>query len=237
MTIKKIIKNLTGSTYQIINRDIANNSSYDIDQSFWLELSNDTSIHDLISAGTLVMNDGSIDLPESVGVAHAESITGVVKHHGDITLLSSIGENAPAVVKISNAVVGFEMEINDEIYGQSRVDNYAGGDVKIQIHMAINNTVADRWIQFEVSYWTTNGLNDKNADIVTDTLIMGPIEVPTTAYRIFETSVSVPSSAFSSNEKYIFIGIKRVVATGKTAPANNPTIFRYCKEYYEKPEA
>jgi len=69
---------------------------------------------------------------------------------------------------------------------------------------------------------------------VLDTLIMGPFEVPTAPWQVFEATVSVPASAMENGEKYLFIGVKRVTATGKTAPTNHPNVLRYCKKYWER---
>ena len=72
---------------------------------------------------------------------------------------------------------------------------------------------------------------------VNGTLQMGATEVPSTPWRVFEAIVTVPSSAFDNGEKYIYIGIKRVTAIGKTSPTNHPNILRYCKRYWEKLES
>lgn len=233
MAQKKIITNNSGSTQQILNRDIPNTQSYDIPPHLWFELSSDETIHSLILSEDYVVNDGSQDLEPDVGHAHVQSINGVVRNHSDITLLPAVTVKAPEVVRISDATIGFNMMVGEEIFGQSRLNNYAGNSVEIQLHMAIDNSIADRWIQFNVHYITTNGINDKSMNSVNGTLQMGPIEVPTTPWRIFEAVVTIPHTAFENGEKYIYIGIERVTATGKTAPTNHPAILRYCKRYWE----
>lgn len=232
----KIIRNESGSTKQILNRDIADGSSYEIPTHLWLELSRDPDIESFIISGDYIVNDGVDDLISSVGLVHVQNIAGVDREHSDITLLPAITLNAPEVVSISAASIGFSMIIGDEIYGQSRIDNYVGDVVSVQLHLCIDNNLSDRWIQFNLNYITTNGYNDKNMNTLTGTLQIGPIEVPTTPWRIFEVEANVPSSDFANGEHYLFIGIERVTATGKTAPTNNPAILRYCKEYWKKLE-
>lgn len=202
-------------------------------------LASDNSISELtplINSGDIIINNGSEDLPAQVGINHISSVQGVIYEHGDITLLPAVTVNAPEVMKISDAVIGNCLEVGEEIFGQTRVDLWAGGDVSFQLHCCINNTDLDKWVQFDVSYFTTNGINDKQANAIPSVLTTDAFEVPSTAYRVFEISVDIPSSAFANGEKYLFVGVKRITATGKDAPTNHPVILRYCKQYYKKLE-
>lgn len=236
MAQTKIIKNQSGLTKQILNKDVEDGSEYNVPSNLWLELAEDIVISDLVDSEDFVVNDGSMDLPANVGHSHIKTIPGVIRDHSDITLLPAVTQNAPEVMRISDACIVFCMGLNDEIFGQSRFNNYAGGDLEIQLHMAIDNSDSDRWVQFEISYITTNGFNDHQMSSALNTLVMGPIEVPTTPWRIFESVVTIPESDLSNGEHYIYIGIKRVSATGKTAPSNAPGILRYCKRYWQKVE-
>lgn len=236
MSHKRIIKNLSGVTKQILNRDVPHNSEYDVPPHFWSELAIETEIQSFLNSGDYVLNNGTEDMPSSVAIYSVTSLGGVVRNHSDITLLPAVTENAPEVCRISGASIGFCMSQGDEIFGQTRLNNYAGGDVEVQLHICIDNSTADRWIQFDVHYITTNGFNDKAMNSVNGTLEMLE-EVPTTPWRIFESVVTIPASAFANGEKYIYIGIERVEATGKTAPTNHPNILRYCKRYWEALES
>lgn len=233
MAKKKIIKNLTGGVYQIVNRDIADNTSYDIEPNLWLELAHDSAIASLVLSGDLSVNDGTDDLDPEVGVAHITNIQGVEKSHTDVTLLPAVGENAPNFVVVNGLAAGHQMGVNDTIYGQSRADNRAGGNIGLQLHCVIDNSTADRWIQFEVKVKTTSGNMDKTLVTADETIVIGPIEVPTTPFMIFEVHEDIPSSYFSNDEKYFLFEVKRVTATGKTAPTNDVIVWRYCKEYYK----
>lgn len=233
MPKKKIITNLTGDVYQIVNRDIANTASYDIEPNLWLELAHDSEIASLVLSGDLTVNDGTDDLVSEVGVAHVTNIQGVEKSHTDVTLLPAVGENAPSFVVINGLAAGHQMEINDTIYGQSRTDNIAGGNISLQLHCVIDNSITDRWIQFEVKIKTTTGNLDKTLVTPDETIVIGPIEVPSTPFMIFEVQGDIPSSYFDNEEKYFLFEVKRVTATGKTAPTNNVIVWRYCKEYYK----
>lgn len=228
---------MTGAPYQILNRNVESEDTYEVKQHLWLELANSLELHALLESGDLVMNDGSEDLAPKVGKSHAESINGVVRNHSDITLLPAVTANAPEVVKISNASIGFKLSEGDEIFGQSRINNYAGGDVEVQLHLAVDNDVADRWVQYEVHYIVTNGRNDKSMNSVNGVLQLGPTQVPTVPWRIFEGAATIPSSEFDNGEVYLFMGIQRVAAVGKTEPTNDPAILRYCKRYWEKLES
>lgn len=236
MSNKRIIKNVSGVTKQILNRDVPNNSEYDIPPHFWSEAAIDDEIKSLILSGDYILNNGTQDMPVDVAIYSITSLGGVVRNHSDITLLPAVTENAPEVCRISDASIAFCMNQGDEIFGQTRINNYAGGDVEVQLHMCIDNSIADRWIQFDVHYITTNGVDDKNMNSIDGTLEMLE-EVPTTPWRIFETVVTIPASAFANGEKYIYIGIERVEAVGKTSPTNNPNILRYCKRYWEALES
>lgn len=66
--LTKIIKNVSGETRQILKRDVANNSQYDIPSHLWLELADDTAIHDYITSGDYIVNNGTSDLSASDGV-------------------------------------------------------------------------------------------------------------------------------------------------------------------------
>lgn len=70
MNVKKIIKNISGNSYQILNRQIDNNSSYDIPTHLWLELADDISISDAVSSSLLIVNDGIIDLSIEQALVH-----------------------------------------------------------------------------------------------------------------------------------------------------------------------
>ena len=236
MSQKKIVINNTGGIYQIINRDVEHGSSYDVPPALWFEASNNIALHSLISSGDMIVNDGFVNLPITVALQHIKSIDGVFFEHADITLLPIATENAPELVKLSNASIGFKMDIGDEIYGQSRIDNYTGGPLQVQLHMCVDNSVGDRWCKFEVSYILTNGRDDRSMNQTDGALPLGPLEAPITPYRIFEGIIEIPEEEVG-NASYIFIGIKRVAATGKTEVSNSPIALRYCKRYYKKLES
>lgn len=77
MIRKKIIKNLSGSTQQIINRVINNNDSYDVAPNFWLDLAKDSDVISKVTSGDYVINDGTSDLSVSDGLYHIQKISGI----------------------------------------------------------------------------------------------------------------------------------------------------------------
>lgn len=237
----KILKNTTGSeiTLSVNGFSIPAGGQVNIVNQNYGLLAKDGSVTELtplINSGDIVVNDGTNDLIADVALNHVSNVNGVIFDHSDITLLPAVTINAPEVVKLSDAVIGNCLEIDEEIFGQTRIDAWAGGGVNFQLHMCINNTDSDRWVQFDISYFTTNGINDKQVNTTPTVTTIGPVEVPTTAFRIFEVEATIPSSAFSNGEKYFFVGVKRVTPTGKTSPTNHPIVLRYCKQYYKKIE-
>lgn len=237
MAQRKIITNDSGSTATYGGKTLADQESYELSKFEWVRWAADNNIHNAISSGDLLVGNGSENFDVELGLAHIQNPPGIIREHSDVTLLPGFGENAPEIVRISPALIGFCMRNADEIFGETRLNNYAGGDVQFQLHLAIDNSTADRWIQFDVHYWTTNGLDDKPANVESGTLQMGPVEVPTTPWLVFEEEVSIPASEFANGEKYLFVSIERVTATGKTAPANHPTVLRYCKKFYRVDES
>lgn len=237
MAQRKIVTNDSGNTVTYAGKTLLDQESYELNKFEWVRWSNDEDIHLAISSGDLLVSNGVENFNSDLGLAHIKNPAGIVKEHSDITLLPGFGENAPEITEVSSALIGFCMQESDKIYGQTRFNNYVGGDVNFQLHLAIDNSVVDRWIQFEVNFWTTNGFNDKSANVISQTLQMGPIEVPATPWLIFEANVDIPSSYFDSGEKYFFVSVKRVAATGKTAPINHPVVFRYCKEFFKVDES
>lgn len=72
MAIIKIIKNLSGSTQQIINADVANNGSFIIPVELWFMAANDIDLRAKINSGQFVVNDGTSDLSASDGILHID---------------------------------------------------------------------------------------------------------------------------------------------------------------------
>lgn len=233
MAQKKIITNVSGSDYEIIGKVLSNNEQYDVEAHFWLELTKSSTILDDVLNGNLIVSDGIRTLAARVGREHLATVQGVIFEHNDITLLPLVTENAPELIKISDASIGFRMEIGDEIYGQSRIDNYAGGVLQIQLHLCADNIIADRWAKFDISYILTDGLGNRNMNVIDNVRSLGPIEISTTPYQIMEKYIEIPENEVLG-ANYVFIGVKRVAATGKTEVTNSPIVLRYCKRYYKK---
>lgn len=70
MAITKILKNVSGSTRNILNRELANNESYTIPHNQWAKaIINELTIADIV-AGLVVVNNGTSDLSPSAGLVH-----------------------------------------------------------------------------------------------------------------------------------------------------------------------
>ena len=237
--MKKILKNESGSDINLITLGltILNSSQVELIKQVYSLAASPLSMSQLtplIESGDIVVNNGEEDLPIQAAIVHIANIEGIERSHTDITLLPGVGDNAASFVEIDEILAGHQLEVNERIYGQSRVDNWVGGDVTIEIHLLIDNDTADRWAQFEIRFRTTVGYGDKVLNTADDTITIGPTELPTTPFMPFVMEVNVPESYFNNEEKYILFQIKRVTATGKTAPTNDPIIWRYCKVYYKE---
>jgi len=236
MTHKKIIRNESGITRQIVNGDIADGQSLDVQPNFWLELINDHEMHDLIESGDLVVNDGEVDLSPAAGVLHVQGRLNDA--HEPIQFSAPIGVNAPEAIALNGASYGFAFDIGNELYTFSHLHHPIGSeDVTIQLHMAVDNAIADRWIQFEFTFLTTTGIGDKLMNTYDDVVQTIQKEVPTTPFLIFDLKTVLPAEYFSNGEDNIFLKVKRITATGKTAPTNRPVIVRMDKIYKQEKTA
>ena len=235
--MKIILKNNT--TLPIIldklGKTLAAAEEYEVNRQSYSLISRQDTLDELspyILSEDLIVNNGSVDLPFDVGINHIASSGGVEDRHEDITLLPGVGVNAPSFVEIDQLAAGHEMQINDLIYGQSRIDNYAGGNVTIQIHGIVDNDSLDRWIKFQLRIITTNGHGDKTLLTPDVTVTTDDYEVPDTPFLTFAINVDIERSYFQNGEKYLIFQIKRIDVSGKTSPTNNPVIWRYCKKYF-----
>ena len=236
MSHKRIIKNESGASAQILNRDIDDGASYDVPTHLWLELSGDSSIHDLITSGDFVVNDGDEDLSAEAGFLHAQGRLN--EAHEPIQFSPPIGINAPEAVALNGAAYGYALDIGSELYTFSHLHHpIPSEDVTFQLHMAIDNSTADRWIQFEFTFLTTTGIGDKQMNSHDAIIETAQLEVPTTPFLIFDLKTVLPAEYFENGEDNIFLKIKRITAAGKTAPTNRPVIVRVDKIYKQEKTA
>lgn len=69
MAIIKILRNVSGSEIQILNRQVADGESYAVQYNFWLDLAEDEYIRTLVLAAQIIVNDGIGDLDPSTGAS------------------------------------------------------------------------------------------------------------------------------------------------------------------------
>lgn len=206
-------------------------SQYTMQEVDRIRFQSDEDFLTALSSAVAVINNGDDDLVPDQGLLHLNNK--LVFIHDDMDLYHGVGENAAAAKKVSAAVAGFEFRIGDEMFTQGRLDDIVGDGVEFESHWSINNTVADRWIAFEIGLISTTGGGDKDMSTPDVVSTAGPFLVPTVANQIFSFGVILPVNFFQNGEKYIYFGIKRidVVPLGKTNPTNNPVLFRVCKIY------
>lgn len=234
----RILKNTTESdiNLNVLGITILANSEVELVRQWYSLAGNENSMIELsplILSEDIVVNDGKNDLPPAIGIAHIQYGVGFI--HEDIGLLPIVGDSAPALVEICPAAIGYEMQVGNKIYGQTRIDRLVGDFVQIQLHMAINNDESDKWVQFEIKYFTTNGRNDSKQISQEDGTVLTELkEVPTLPYSVFESVANIPSEVFQDDEIYLFFSVKRVTpAESKDSPENNVLALRYCKRYYQ----
>lgn len=230
-SIVKIVRNVTSGSDTWGGVVIAPSTSYEIPQTQWTEWAVNPKIIQSIRDGELVVNNGELDFNAELGELHLKS--GLVFVHEDVNLPPAAGAQAPALEVICPAAIGYKMLVGEKIYGQTRVDGLVGDFLEFQIHMTVDNSDADRWVEFELSYFTTNGRDDlKPINVADGTVTMGPTEIPTTPFAVFQTVVQIPTTAFDADENYLFVGVERRDPVGKTSPTNPPYVLRYCKRYF-----
>lgn len=230
MADKRILKNVSGGSLQLLNRDIDDGQQYDIPAHLWLELIDDEPIQALVTSGDLIVNDGDEDLSANAGLLHLKQRMG--KSHEPIQFSPPIGENAPEPIPLNGASCGFAFNEDEELYTFTHFDNPIDGEpIDIQLHMTIDNSDADRWVQFEFTWLTTTGSLDKAMNTHDDITPTAQIEVPTTPWLIFEVKTTLPAEYFENGEDNLFLKVKRITATGKTAPTNRPVIVKIDKIY------
>lgn len=227
----KIIKNVDVVEHQWGGLVMQPSTQYTVSDTERRRLIDDEHFIQSLSDGYAVVNNGTIDLDAEQGLLFMNKQ--LIFIHEDMDLYPAVGANAAAAVKISSAVAGFEFRTDDEMFTQGRLDDIVGDMVNFEAHFSIDNTVADRWIAFDISLITTTGGGDKVMTTPDITATAGPFLVPTTAHQMFRINGQLPASFFGTGEKYVYFGIKRidVTALGKVNPTNNPILYRVCKIY------
>ena len=230
-----IIKNTTANDKTWGGKAYSAYSQYAIQEIDRLRLLSDEFFLTDLANGAALINDGNQDFSDSeMGLLILQKL--LVYAHEDVDVQTAVGLLAPAPTELNSAAMGYAFDIDDKAYLQFRLDQLIGEEIKLQVHLAINNTTADRWVAFECFYRTTNGFNDKVMNTHDGSVIIGPIQVPTTAYRIFAATVSIPASVFANGEHYVYLGLQRIDVSSysKTNTANNPHVLRCCKLYYKR---
>lgn len=232
MGFTKIVTNTTINPITRLGVILQPSIAYEIPKESFAEWSVNAQVVSDIENGDIIVNNGVEDLSVQLALAHIDS--GISFVHEDVSLLPAIGLDSPELIRLCPTTIGYNMEIGNEIFAQTRIDKLVGDFVQIQIHYTINNNESDKWVQFDVSYFTTDGRSDlKQVNTPDGTVTIGPDEVETSPYLVRESVVNIPTTAFNSDENYLFLGIKRVAPTAKNSPTNNPIALRYCKRYYK----
>lgn len=232
--IKKILKNNTENTIQILSKDVLSQESYEINPCKWDKLSESIDIESLIQSGNIIVNNGCEDLSSVLGIEHVK--TGITKVCEPVVIIPGIGDNNPELILLNHASYGYKAQIGDTGYFQVHADNLIGTDIQVSISYCINNDQSDKWVVFEIYLLSTNGEMDKIVTNYDVNAVYGPFEVHNIPYQIKTRTVDMPPQLFNNNEKTLFFGLKRLDATdyNKTNPTNDPIVLKICVSYYKK---
>ncbi len=234
MSTKKILKNITtDETLNILGVDVDPLTQLEIQKNKWFELADSEEIHNWIDDEKIVVNNGIEDLPKDIGKAHVTD--GVIKVHRDVHIKSGVGIKAPEMVELDHAVVGYNVDMGDKGYFDTRTDNILGNTIDIDFHYCIDNADKDRYVKFKVHIVSSCGDQDILLNQSTYTLDFGPFEVSTIPFQIKKRTVTLPIDIVKSDTPYLFVSIERIEpGEGYTSPDKNPVVVRICKEYWKK---
>lgn len=229
-----IIKNMDVVDHRWGGVIVEPSSQYIMQEVDRIRFLSDEHFVDSLNNGDAVVNDGASDLNAEQGFLLVNKQLKQV--HEALQFSPAIGDTAPELVTLSptGAAHGHKFEIGDEIFALTHFDGLVLNDVQLQLHVAIDNSTADRWIQFDFSLLSTTGILDRAIDGVDTVVSTGPIQVPTTPFLIFETKISIPQSLFDDGKDNVFIRVKRTAPAGKTAPTNHPVVVRMDKIHKQK---
>lgn len=224
-----IVKNVDSVEHQWGGKLYSASSQYSIEEVDYLRLISDSHFLESLDDELAVVNDGTEDLTKEQGLLLLQKQLKTV--HEALAFSPAIGLNAPEIVSLTptSAAHGHQFEIGDELFALTHLENLVLNGVQLQLHIAIDNSVADRWVEFEFDLLSTTGIEDKAIDGVDTTITTGPIEVPVTPFLIFDAKAGVPLSLFENGEDNLFIRVRRKAPLGKTAPTNKPVVVRIDK--------
>lgn len=143
------------------------------------------------------------------------------------------GTNQPTVTKVGNSF-GYKFLIGDDVYLTPFEIPYewdSSTDIKFKIHLYSTNTVASRYVKFQVNFTDVaegNGLVNKT----TTSVNTGDILLSTKAYNLTEATITIKAGNFTT-DSVISIQLSRIasVGTAPTSPADNPVIMSTEIEY------
>jgi hypothetical protein len=236
--MQKIIKNTTLSNIEIKETGISipAENQYIIpktDYNLWASNALLTEIDSDLNSGNLVINNGNEDLNYTIGKEHLTC--GVIKVHRDVNIKIGVGINAPEIITIGNACCGFNVDIGDKGYFDTRLDNVIGNILYLDFHYCINNDSSDKYVKFKIYITSSTGSEDNYLNQTCCEYDFGPFEVINDPYKIKNRKIQLPTQLIESNRKYLFVAIERIApGDGYDSPTNNPIIVRICKEYWKR---
>ena len=138
----------------------------------------------------------------------------------------SQGATAPGVVKVVN-YYGYAFKVNDDGFVRPFEIPYNWDTrtaIEFKIHWYCNNTSASKYIKWQVDYSSVQE-DSENVNVATTTTDSGDVAVPTTAYKLNETTISIPAAGLAQDD-VMGIQIKRIQSSGGpgAVPDNYPVV-------------
>jgi len=150
-----------------------------------------------------------------------------------IALGTGVTNSGGATLTKAYNTVGYKFGLNDETYINPFELPYEwdiATNAKYKIHWYSTNTTASRFVKFQINYNST-AENTELISATTTPLDTGDIAVPTTAYLLNESTITIQANTLALDD-VVSILFKRIAAVG-TAPAagDHPVITSMEIEY------
>ena len=106
--MQKILKNKSGDTLNILNKEVANNGEYILPAGQWMKLRDSTATLALIESGYVVVNNGAVDLSSGEGLIWAKLLS-----EQQIKNIVKVNKNNPTVEGEFSSIVSAIASITD----------------------------------------------------------------------------------------------------------------------------
>lgn len=139
-----------------------------------------------------------------------------------------VGSSKTTTVRVNN-VIGEQFAIGNEIFFDlSKPDNYAGGDIIIDLDFFPMASESGKTVRWELSYKIIT--DNSVASGTTGTLYSGDLPLSSVQYTIQDAVFTIPASDLIDAEAIHFT-VKRLSSTSGVDPSTQPTVI-HCTAIY-----